>query len=220
VINNAGGVDEPSAIAPFASISPDDRDTIMRHNFLSSWDLTAAAWPHLVSGGYGRVLMCSSPVSLFGAAALAHYAAAKSAVVGLAKTLAVEGAEHGITTNVTSPAAYTRNAAAIADDGFRSWFKADFPVECVASAVAWLVDERCEVTGQIFSVGGPRIARAFIGETPGYVSEQSAFTTEAIGESFATVTNTDGFLEFASAGEAMGYLMDVYEAPEAARTPT
>jgi NAD(P)-dependent dehydrogenase (short-subunit alcohol dehydrogenase family) len=220
VINNAGGIDELSAIGSFASISQDDRDTIMRHNFLSSWDFTAAAWPHLVAAGYGRVLMCSSPVSLFGAAAFAHYSAAKSAVVGLAKALAVEGAEHGITTNVISPSAYTRGADVIADEGFRSWFKSDFPTELVASAVAWLVDERSEVTGEIFSVGGPRIARVFTGETRGYVSEPSAFTPEAIGENFALAMDRDGLLAFASAEEAMAYLMDLYDAPEAARTPS
>jgi NAD(P)-dependent dehydrogenase (short-subunit alcohol dehydrogenase family) len=66
-----------------------------------------AAWPHMVAQRYGKIILTTSVVGLFGMRGQATYAAAKSAVVGLMCILAIEGAEHGILVNTISPVGYT-----------------------------------------------------------------------------------------------------------------
>src|SRR5262245_26580636 len=63
LVNNAGGVDSH---APISELSRADRDAVFRQNILGSWEPTAAAWPHLLAQRYGRVVMTSSPVALYG----------------------------------------------------------------------------------------------------------------------------------------------------------
>src|SRR5690606_29577152 len=71
-------------------------------------DLTAAflavrlAWPQLVDGKDGRVVMVSS-VAKDGNVGQANYAAAKSGLVGLGRTVALEGGPRGVTANVVCP---------------------------------------------------------------------------------------------------------------------
>ena len=56
----------------------------------------AAAWPHMLEQGFGRLLFTSSPFGLYAAARVAHYSAAKAAMLGLSKALALEGKEHNV----------------------------------------------------------------------------------------------------------------------------
>src|SRR5437764_167271 len=85
----------------------------------------------LVPGaGRGRILLVASPLAFYGQPGMAHYAAAKGAVIGLARTMAVEGAEHGITVNVVNPVANTRDL-----EVFSRWSESSFSVDHVATAV-------------------------------------------------------------------------------------
>jgi len=147
LVNNAGGDTAPSA--PFAAIGRAERDAMMRKNFDTAWDVTAAAWAHLAAAGSGRIVLTSSTLAFYGQPGLAHYAAAKGAIVGLARTLAAEGREHGLTVNVLNPIANTGERKV-----FVRWPGSSFPVEHVAAALAWMTSERCTVTGQILSIGG------------------------------------------------------------------
>lgn len=187
VINNAGGAEAPQT--PFAATPPDARDAVMRQNLATTWGVSQAAWPHLVASGSGRILLTSSPLALYGGAGLSHYAAAKGAVLGLARTMAVEGAEHGITVNVLNPLAAT---AEMPDDDSSRWYTATFQVEHVAAAVVWLVDERCTVTGEIFSLGGRRVARVAISESAGFVAAAPLTSAESLAADFDAVFSEGG----------------------------
>ena len=68
--------------------------------------MTQAAFPVLRENGYGRVVNTSSNTA-FGMAGLAHYAAAKAGIIGLTKSLALEGADDGILVNCVLPNATT-----------------------------------------------------------------------------------------------------------------
>jgi NAD(P)-dependent dehydrogenase (short-subunit alcohol dehydrogenase family) len=65
----------------------------------------------LVAQRFGKIILTTSVVGLFGMRGQATYAAAKSAAVGLMRILALKGAEHGILVNAVSPSAYTRTYA-------------------------------------------------------------------------------------------------------------
>ena len=58
--------------------------------------------------------------------------------------------------------------------------------------VAWLVHEDCPVTGHVYSVGGGRVARFFVGLTPGYLDKN--LTVEAVRDHFDEINDTDGFV--------------------------
>src|SRR5687768_9340630 len=103
VINNAG----VSHVAAFDEPLTDFR-RVIEVNLFGAVHVTRAAWPHLLRQRYGRVVMATSAVGLWGAPDSSGYAAAKAAVVGLARSLAEEGRGHGVQVNSIAPAAETR----------------------------------------------------------------------------------------------------------------
>ncbi|MFT3865075.1 MAG: SDR family NAD(P)-dependent oxidoreductase [Solirubrobacterales bacterium] len=209
LVNNAGGAEIPPA--PFTETTADARDGMLRQNFTTAWDVTAAAWPHLADSDAGRIVLCGSPLSLYGSAGFAHYAAAKGALIGLARTLAIEGADDEIATNLILPVADTRREPE--DSDFYRWFAATLPVERVAALVAWLADPRCQISGEVLSIAGPRVARVSLAQTRGYVDSGEAFTPDSIAANWSAVEDGDDQLAFTSLGEVMAHWHEVFGAP-------
>ncbi|MCG8350396.1 MAG: mycofactocin-coupled SDR family oxidoreductase [Chloroflexales bacterium] len=152
-----------------------------------AWDISEAWWDDMVDinlKGYwlaakyvvpqmieqrsgGRIIMTSSVAGLKGMPGLAHYCAAKWGVIGLAKSLALEVAEYGITVNTLHPTAVDTplitgmiQAAGMPTDEFLQQLRDAnlFPVhligpEGIANAALWLAsDEARYVTGQEFKI--------------------------------------------------------------------
>jgi len=100
LVNNAG-------IIRWAGMPEADADNLERHLAVhvgGSFHTTRAAWLHMVERGYGRIVMTTS-AGVFGLPNNLGYAAAKGAVIGLTRSLAVAGARHGIGVNAIAPAA-------------------------------------------------------------------------------------------------------------------
>jgi NAD(P)-dependent dehydrogenase (short-subunit alcohol dehydrogenase family) len=93
---------------PFENATLDDFDQYWRVHLGGPVNTVKASWPHMVRQRRGKIILTTSVVGLFGMRGQATYAAAKSAVVGLMRILAIEGAEHGILVNTISPNGYTR----------------------------------------------------------------------------------------------------------------
>lgn len=70
--------------------------------------VTKAAWPYFMKQKYGKVILTASNSGLYGNFGQANYSAAKMGLVGLANTLAIEGAKKNIFTNVIVPTAASR----------------------------------------------------------------------------------------------------------------
>jgi NAD(P)-dependent dehydrogenase (short-subunit alcohol dehydrogenase family) len=164
------------AIAHNASPSPEllgpgdlplrDIELVMRVNPLAGMWLARAAWPHMDAQGYGRLVYTPS-AAIYGALGNTHYAAAKSAYIGMVRCLALEGAECGIRVNAVMPSARTRMTERFHPSAYAEWFFESMPPEKVAVAAAWLLSEGCDITGETFALGGGRIARVTIAEAEG-----------------------------------------------------
>jgi short-subunit dehydrogenase len=155
-----------------------------------SFNTTRAAWPHMVEQGYGRIVMTTS-TGMLGLTGNLAYATAKGGVVGLMRTLAVEGAQHGIRANAIAPAAVTRMAGQSSDDPDEP--APQMAPELVAPMVAYLAHEDCPVSGEIYVAGFGRFARLFIASTEGYVHGDAAPTVEDVAEHWATINDETGY---------------------------
>src|SRR5207249_4089713 len=123
----------------------------------------------------------------------ATYAAAKSAVVGLMRILAIEGAQHGILVNTVAPVAYTRMHPAAGSRVSEAEGKAATPVESVAPAIVWLASDGCSETNSIYCVEAGTIQRVAIVTGPGFYDPH--LTPESIAENYAKVQSIEGFSE-------------------------
>src|SRR5437763_8335042 len=99
LVNNAG----ICGSQPFKDATLDDFDHYWRVHLGGPVNTINAVWPHMVVQRRGKIILTTSVVGLFGMRGQATYAAAKCAVVGLMRILAIEGAEHGIRVNTISP---------------------------------------------------------------------------------------------------------------------
>lgn len=104
LINNAGILRDKS----FAKISDQDLNVILDVHLKGSFKTTQAAWPIFKQQNYGRVIMTSSNSGIYGNFGQANYSAAKMALIGLANTLAIEGARNNIHCNCIVPTAASR----------------------------------------------------------------------------------------------------------------
>jgi NAD(P)-dependent dehydrogenase (short-subunit alcohol dehydrogenase family) len=177
VINNAGFVRDRT----FAKMTDEDLAAILDVHYYGAFGLTRAAWPHLREQGYGRIVFTTSVAGLYGNFGQANYASGKAAVIGLARTLAVEGARNDIKVNLISPGAATAMTAAMLPEHVHATMSPDR----VAPMVAYLSHESCAVTGEIFHAVGGQYARNFIAVTSGY--ENADATVEDIADHLAEI---------------------------------
>jgi 3-hydroxybutyrate dehydrogenase len=90
-------------VAPVAEFPIDRWNTILALLLTSPFLLARAAWPALVESEAGRVVVIASAHALAASPFKAAYVSAKHGVLGLVKTLALEGAEHRITATAVCP---------------------------------------------------------------------------------------------------------------------
>jgi NAD(P)-dependent dehydrogenase (short-subunit alcohol dehydrogenase family) len=188
VVNNAGILH----IAPFAETTADSFRAHLDVHVVGSFNVTRAAWPHLVAQGYGRVVLTTSN-GILGSPGLASYGAAKGAVLGLMRTLAVEGAPLGIKVNAVAPWAVTRMVEharavnALVTDPLEN---ERLTPQAVAPLVAVLAHEACPVSGEVLVSGGGVVARMLVSETPGY--RQLGHVPEDVLSHWPSVLAADG----------------------------
>lgn len=157
VVANAG-IDKASS---FARQTMADFRAIFDVGFFGNLYLAHAAWPHLLKQSYGRVILTTSSAGLYANHGEAAYSAAKAAVIGLMRALAIEGQRRGVLVNAISPYAYSQMTAPYMPDAMR----ADFDPALVTPLLGWLASEACDVSGEVLVSGGGLVRRASVGES-------------------------------------------------------
>jgi NAD(P)-dependent dehydrogenase (short-subunit alcohol dehydrogenase family) len=183
VVNNAGIVRDKT----FAKLSRQQITDVLDVHVMGAFHVTAPAFRVMREHGYGRVVSTSSATGLFGSFGQANYGAAKMAIVGLTKVLAVEGKKYGIKANVVAPIARTAMTAGVLEEEMDAL--AD--PELVAPAVAYLAHERCPSSGDTFSVGAGRVARVFLGECRGFYDPW--LTIEHVANNWSQICSEEGY---------------------------
>jgi 3-hydroxybutyrate dehydrogenase len=99
LVNNAG----IQKVAPIQEFDPADFHRILVLMLESPFLLVRAALPHMYEQGWGRVVNVSSVHGLRASPYKSAYVSAKHGLEGLSKTIAMEGADHGVTSNCINP---------------------------------------------------------------------------------------------------------------------
>ena len=164
VLVNAAGLD---GFKRFTDITFDEWQKVVDVNLNGVFHCIQAVLPDMIDAGWGRIVNISSSSTHSGTPYMSHYVAAKSAVNGLTKSLALEYGPAGITVNAVPPGfidtPMLRNAeargrirdvqATIDATPVRRMGKP----EDIAAACAFLIsDEAGYITGQILGVNGGR----------------------------------------------------------------
>jgi 3-hydroxybutyrate dehydrogenase len=100
VVNNAG----IQHVAPVPEFPPERFAQLQKIMVEAAFRLVRRALPHMYQQGWGRVVNISSVHGLIASPYKAAYVTAKHALEGLSKVVALEGAEHGVTSNCVNPA--------------------------------------------------------------------------------------------------------------------
>jgi 3-oxoacyl-[acyl-carrier protein] reductase len=100
LVNNAGTLDH---VAQLEEQSPALWERDLRVNLTGAFNCAQAVWPHMVEGRWGRIVNMASVAGTLGGFGQASYATTKAGLLGLTKTLALEGGRHGITCNAIVP---------------------------------------------------------------------------------------------------------------------
>jgi 3-oxoacyl-[acyl-carrier protein] reductase len=153
LINNAATLDH---VAQFHDQSPQLWDRDLRVNLSGSFNCAQAVWPHMKERGWGRIVNMASVAGTLGGFGQASYSTTKSGVLGLTKTLAMEGGRHGITANAIVPGVIGSEAFHMANPVMnerivqRTVFKRHGEPQDVANAIAFLCSD---LAGYITGVG-------------------------------------------------------------------
>jgi len=177
---------------PFDEMTLQDFDDVIDVNLRGVMRVLQPAFKAMKAGGGGRIVTITSSAGMLGSHAQANYSAAKSALLGLTRTIALEGASHGIKANLLAPGALgTRMHLAMVESAtYHADADADlvrneqaaelFTSERVSPMVTVLTHPTCPVNGQMLCAWGGWYGRYGITLNAGWAERNEVATAEDI----------------------------------------
>jgi NAD(P)-dependent dehydrogenase (short-subunit alcohol dehydrogenase family) len=183
LINNAGILRDKS----FSKMEPADFEAVVRVHLMGSAYATKAVWETMREQNYGRVMMTTSSAGLGGNFGQSNYGAAKLGLVGLAKSLHLEGAKTNIRVNVLAPTAGTRMTEDLMPE---QAFKAFDPNDVVPAAL-FLVSENAP-SNAIVGAGAGVFQSAWVTMNKGVLLPDDQCTVEGVAAAWDRISDRTG----------------------------
>lgn len=142
-------------------MSDDDFESVVDTNLTGAFRVVKRASKGMLKARYGRIVLISSVVGLLGSAGQVNYAASKSGLVGLARSVTRELGARGITANVVAPGFIQTDMTDALPEEQQKQYLASIPAgrfatpDEVAKVVAWIAsDEAAYISGAVIPVDG------------------------------------------------------------------
>lgn len=199
IVHSAGLVRDRRLV----SMSNEDWQEVTSASLGAAFGLTRAAWPLFLNQGAGRLLFIGSSSGLYGNFGQANYSAAKAGLVGLAQTIAIEGAKHGIHANIVAPVGVTRMNRHILPEDSHDILKA----ERVAPVVAWLCHPECQDNGSVYEAAGGWVGKVRWERSAGMVLPDNNVGLEMVAERWAEASDFSQSTQPTSALDSLGEIL-------------
>ena len=142
-------------------MSDDDWDQVIATNLTGAFRVARRAARAMIRGRFGRIVFISSVVGLMGSAGQVNYAASKSGLVGMARSLARELGSRGVTVNVVAPGFIETDMTAELGEDLVKKYSEQIPlgrlgsVDDIASTVEFLASDAASyISGAVIPVDG------------------------------------------------------------------
>ncbi|MDI2098151.1 3-oxoacyl-ACP reductase FabG [Ruicaihuangia caeni] len=142
-------------------MSEDDFTDVVDTNLSGAFRVVKRAAKGMLKAKFGRVVLVSSVVGLYGSAGQINYSASKSGLIGIARSLTRELGSRGITANVVAPGFIETEMTAVLPEATQAEYKRNIPAgrfarpEEVAKAITWLAsDDAAYISGAVIPVDG------------------------------------------------------------------
>jgi len=185
LVNNAGILRDRS----FAKLSDEEWFSVQDVHVYGTFRLTKLVWPIFIKQNSGNVINTTSTTGIYGNFGQTNYSAAKSAMLGFSKSLAIEGAKHNIRVNVIAPHAET----AMTKTSFKGEEFNKFDPSQVSPFYVTLSSDKVQTTGETFEVGAGWIGNTRFQRAWGSVCKDKNPSAEFVRDHFDEVTDFSKF---------------------------
>ncbi|KAB5535336.1 hypothetical protein GE09DRAFT_1143456 [Coniochaeta sp. 2T2.1] len=186
VVNNAGILRDKA----FTNMEDSQWDQVMSVHARGTYKVTKAAWPYFLKQKYGRVVNTTSTSGIYGNFGQANYAAAKAAILGFSRAIALEGVKYNIYVNTIAPNAGTAMTRTILPEELVQAFKPEYIAPVVLALSSDKVPKK--PTGCLYEVGSGWVGQTRWQRTGGYgFPVDVPLTPEAVAQHWKDIVTFD-----------------------------
>ncbi|TFL04034.1 peroxisomal hydratase-dehydrogenase-epimerase [Pterulicium gracile] len=185
LVANAGILRDKS----FTAMSQQEWDIVVSVHLRGTYKCAKAVWPVFQKQKFGRIVTTASQVGIYGNFGQANYCTAKAGIIGLTRTLAIEGKKYNILANAIAPMAGTAMTSTVWPQEMVDAFKPDY----IAPIVGYLTSkDNEETTGSLFEIAGGWAAQTRWQRSGGHsFSTKKTLTPEDIASQWKNITVFD-----------------------------
>ena len=201
LIHNAGILRDRS----FVKMRAEDVDPVLDVHLKAAFFVGRPAYEQMKAQQYGRIVLTTSASGLFGTFGQSNYGAAKAGLFGLMRVLNTESAGKDIRVNCIAPSARTRMTEELLGP-----LSEQLDPKHVAPLVAYLCSRQCDFGGEVFSAGGGRYARIFVGLTSGWYSGGELASVENVAARMDRIMATERYTIPASGMDELRIMLETF----------